>query len=122
MEKKIKDYKDLEVWQISRRLVLATYELCKSFPKNEEYGLRTQMQRSVISIPSNIAEGYLRGGRKEYTYFLGIAAGSAAELDTQLILAHDLKFIGSEQYTMANALLLSVRKMLFVLRRKLQNK
>ena len=86
----LQTYKDLIVWQRSRELTKSVYELCAQLPKDETFGLASQLKRAVVSIASNIAEGYLRNNRKEYVHFLGIALGSAAEVETQLILVHDL--------------------------------
>ena len=88
----IKSYKDLEIWKRSRLLVKRVYELTKMFPREERYDLISQIRRAVISIPSNIAEGHSRPGRKDFAQFLAIAIGSSAELETQLILAHDLEY------------------------------
>ena len=83
-------FKELIVWQKSRVLVKDVYLLCEKLPTSERFGLVSQMQRSAVSVPSNIAEGYRRRNVKEYLQFLGIASGSAAELETQLILCNDL--------------------------------
>jgi len=83
----MRPFEKLEVWQQSMRLVKAIYDLTKAFPKDEIYGLTSQMRRAAVSIPSNIAEGSARAGRKEYAYFINIAKGSLAELDTQLKIA-----------------------------------
>ncbi|MCF8345876.1 MAG: four helix bundle protein [Bacteroidales bacterium] len=83
----MRPFEKLEVWQQSMRLVKAIYDLTKDFPKDEIYGLTSQMRRAAVSIPSNIAEGSARAGRKEYAYFINIAKGSLAELDTQLKIA-----------------------------------
>jgi len=88
----IKSHKDLIVWQKSIELVLSIYQLTKDFPKEEVYGLTSQIRRSAISIPSNIAEGRSRGTRKDFTQFLRIAFGSGAELETQLLIARKLSF------------------------------
>ena len=80
----MKDYKDLIVWQKSMELVKNTYEIINCLPKDERFALADQMRRSVISIPSNIAEGYERKSTKEYVQFLFIANASRAELETQL--------------------------------------
>jgi four helix bundle protein len=80
-------YRDLRVWQASLDLVVDIYRLCELLPKSEQFGLTSQIQRSAVSIPSNIAEGQQRNGNKEFRQFLGIARGSAAELSTQLLLA-----------------------------------
>jgi len=87
---KIKSHKDLIVWQKSFQLVKEIYGICSQLPKEEIFGLQSQMKRSAISIPSNIAEGASRGSRKDYKQFLRIAYGSCSELETQLLLAEDL--------------------------------
>ncbi|MBI4090183.1 MAG: four helix bundle protein [Candidatus Kerfeldbacteria bacterium] len=84
------DFKDLRVWQRSIALVKRVYTITKNFPNDEKYGLVAQIRRSAISIPSNIAEGHLRGTKKEFRQFVVIARGSCAELETQLVLAHEL--------------------------------
>lgn len=86
-------YKDLIVWQKSRILVRKIYLLTLKLPKEEIFGITNQIRRAVISIPSNIAEGYDRGSNKEFVRFLKIAKGSAAEVETQLILCIDLGYL-----------------------------
>lgn len=83
----IKTYRDLYVWRLGMDLSVATYALTQTFPREEMYGLSSQMRRASVSIPSNIAEGYGRERRAEYVRFLQIALGSLRELETQLILA-----------------------------------
>ena len=83
----MKNYKDLKVWQRGLEVVAATYLLVRQLPREEIYGLRGQMTRAAVSIPSNIAEGSSRTSEKEYRHFLEIALGSCFELDTQLIVA-----------------------------------
>ena len=78
-------YRDLNVWKKAIKLVKAIYKLTQTFPKEEIYGLTSQMRRSAVSIPSNIAEGQARRGNKEFSQFLYVSKGSAAELETQLI-------------------------------------
>jgi four helix bundle protein len=90
---KLDSYKDLVVYETSYQLTLDVYKVTKSFPKEEIYGLVSQMRRSSASIPANIAEGYRRGHRKEYLQFLHIALGSCAELETFLSLSHDLGYL-----------------------------
>ncbi len=92
-------YKDLLVWQKSIQLVTEVYRLSKTLPKEEVYGLVSQMQRAAVSIPSNIAEGHDRNSDKEFSQFLCIARGSLAELETQLIIAKNLDYINQEQMT-----------------------
>ena len=89
----LRNHKDLDVWKKSMTLVLDTYKMSKSFPKSEIYGLASQMRRSAVSIPSNIAEGAARKSRKEFNQFLYIALGSLAELETQIIIACQLGYI-----------------------------
>ena len=87
------DYKDLEVWQKALDLVTATYELTGGFPESEKFGIVNQMRRSAVSIPSNIAEGSARHHAKDFIHFLRIADGSAAELETQLIISRRLGYL-----------------------------
>lgn len=87
------DYKELDIWVQARVLVKTVYVLTKSFPKDEQFSLTSQVRRCVISIPSNIAEGCGRQSNKETIHFLHIARGSLFELETQLILAEDLNYI-----------------------------
>jgi four helix bundle protein len=81
---KIKDYKDLKVWQLGIEIVDKIYLVTESFPKDEQYGLISQMRRAAVSIPSNIAEGFVRNYTKEYKQFLYVSLGSCAELETHL--------------------------------------
>lgn len=83
----IKSYKDLIVWQKSIFLVKEVYTLTEDYPREELFGLVSQMRRAAVSIPSNIAEGKCRGTRKDYAYFLTHAFGSGAELETQIIIS-----------------------------------
>lgn len=98
MSEKIKDFKDLKVWQESMSLAREIYRVTKLFPKEEQFILCSQMKRSAISIPSNIAEGFRRKYNKEYNQFINIALGSSAELETQLILSKDFKFISNDDF------------------------
>lgn len=92
-------YVELEVWKQSRQLALSIYDLTKSYPYNEQFGLTSQMRRCAVSIPSNIAEGCGRVHRKETTHFLSISRGSLYELETQLYIAKDLNYISEDQLT-----------------------
>ena len=94
------DYKDLPAWRLSRALVSDIYLLTKNFPEDERFGLTNQIRRAVVSIPSNIAEGYNRRSDKEFAHFLKIAKGSAAEVETQLILSFDLGYITTKESEM----------------------
>ena len=92
------DTNKLIVWQKSHELVLKIYEITKSFPKDEQFGLTSQIRRAVVSIPSNIVEGKARGSNKDYKRFLLIARGSLEEVKYQLLLAKDLKYIDEVSY------------------------
>ena len=89
MEHTVKSCRDLVAWQRARELVRETYLLTAAFPAGERFGLVSQMNRSAVSIPSNIAEGHGRATTQDYLHFLRIARGSAYELETQLVLAQD---------------------------------
>jgi four helix bundle protein len=91
--KKIKGHKDLEVWKKSMDIVESIYKDTARFPKEEIYGITAQMRRAAVSIPSNIAEGAARNGKKEFVQFLYIALGSLSELETQIIITERLRYI-----------------------------
>jgi four helix bundle protein len=94
----MQSYKDLIVYQKSYKLALEIYQTTKNYPKEEIYGLTSQMRRSSVSIPCNIAEGYRRGHRKEYIQFLHMAHGSCGELETLLSLSQDLGLIEKDSF------------------------
>ena len=94
-------YRDLKVWQAAMQLAEEVYRLSARFPKHEIYGLASQLQRSAVSLPSNIAEGHGRNSHKEFNHFLGIALGSLAELETQFILAQHLDYLPEEEISHA---------------------
>ena len=108
----MKTHKDLDLWKISVDLVTIIYQLTSSFPKEEIFGLTNQMRRASVSIPSNIAEGAARNYNKEFLQFLYMALGSQQELDTQLLIAKNLKFISEEQYNNTLIEIQSVGKLL----------
>ena len=89
---KVKTHKDLDVWKEAMTLARKVYSLTKGFPKEENFGLASQMRRAAVSIPSNIAEGAARDSRKEFIRFLYLALGSAAEIETQMLLSRGLNF------------------------------
>lgn len=115
----LKSHKELIVWQKSIVLVKEVYIFTSKFPKDEIYGLTSQMRRAAVSIPSNIAEGYSRKNIKEYLQFLRISYGSSAELETQIIIAKDL--YKDVKYSNAELLLVEILKMLNVIIEKLEN-
>ena len=114
-----RSYKDLVVWQKGIALAKLVYQLTKSFPSEEKFGLVAQMRRAAVSIPSNIAEGQARHTTGEFIQFISHAEGSVAELDTQLILSIELKFCRDVGAEAAFELIAELRRMLNVLRRKL---
>lgn len=89
-------YKSLEVWKLSVQMVKAIYELTRQFPKEELYGITSQIRRAAISIPSNIAEGNSRRNKKEFQQYLFIALGSLSELETQLVISFELGYVADE--------------------------
>ena len=93
MDEKIRSHKDLQVWQEAMVLVTEIYRLSENFPESEKFGLTSQIRRSAISIPSNIAEGFARKGNKELIQFLYISIGSLSELETQYEIAKNLNYI-----------------------------
>lgn len=92
----VQSYRDLVAWQKSFQLVLAVYRGTQVFPKTETYGLVTQLRRAAVSIPSNIAEGHARTTTGEFKHFLGIAMGSLAEVETQILLCQSLGYVAAE--------------------------
>ena len=113
-------YRDLDVWQNSMNLVEAVYKTTADFPVEEKYGLSSQIRRCAVSVPSNIAEGFMRKSTKEYIQFLYISLGSLGELDTQLEISNRLKYI-SNQENLNNQTLI-IRKQLYGLVKSLKNK
>jgi len=95
---KIVSYKDLQIWKNGINLVGEIYNLTRGMPKEEMFGLVSQMRRAAVSVPSNIAEGFARQSFREYIQFLSIAVSSCAELDTQLVIALQQKYISDIQY------------------------
>ena len=93
---KIKSYKDLKVWQKGIEIVVLTYQITKTFPEEEKFGLISQLRRASVSVPSNIAEGWGRGTKAQYAHFLKIARGSLLEIETQLIISEKLNYTKNE--------------------------
>jgi four helix bundle protein len=112
----IKSFKDLRVWQLGMDLVVHVYRLTEVFPKQEAYGLSSQMQRAAVSVPSNIAEGHTREHGKEYLRHISISQSSLAELETQLEIAMRLGYLSAEQLSDALSLSSSLGKQLYALR------
>jgi four helix bundle protein len=115
----MKDFRQLKVWEKAHVLTLAVYRNSKDFPKEEIYGLTSQMKRSASSIPTNIAEGCGRGSDADFARFMQMAMGSACELQYQLILSRDLEYLTAKQYLELEKELSEVQRMLTTLIKKL---
>ncbi|QDH78149.1 four helix bundle protein [Echinicola soli] len=112
-------YKELQVWKNATELAVDIYEITEKLPKQEKFGLISQINRAVVSIPSNIAEGAGRNSNKDFDRFLGIALGSAFELDTQLIISNKLDYIEKSDYVKVSKNLETIHNMIFGLKRSL---
>lgn len=110
---RINNYKDLDVWKKSIDLVSNIYELLPKYPQDEKYALVDQMRRSSISVPSNIAEGQARGSEKEFVQFLNFSRGSLAELETQLIISHRLRYLNQSDFQLVMDKIEEINRMLF---------
>ena len=108
----MKDFRQLKVWEKAHQLALAIYKVTKGFPKEEIYGLTSQIRRASMSVPTNIAEGCGRNTDADFARFLQIAMGSASETEYQLLLSHDLEFLTKEQYEKLNTDVTEIKRML----------
>ena len=115
----MRSHKDLDVWKRSVDLVTIIYSLTKGFPKEEIYGLTNQIRRAAVSIPSNISEGAGRNHSREFIQFLFISLGSVSELETQIIISENLKYLLSEDSIKIQSELSELRKMILGLIRSL---
>ena len=115
------NFRELKTWQKAMHLVSDTYRLCKTFPKAEMYGLTQQLQRAAVSIPSNIAEGCGRDSDNQLCQYLDIANGSACEVETQILLAHDLNYINLQQTELIVNKIQEVQRMIRGFKAKIQN-
>lgn len=110
--KKIKSFTDLIVWQKAHQLVLDVYRATKEFPKEEIFVLTSQVRRAVVSISSNIAEGFSRRSYPDKIHFFTMSSGSITELQSQLLIARDLGYLNTEQHSKLNDLTIEVHKLL----------
>jgi len=108
----MKDFRELKVWHKAHKLVLEIYKITYKFPKEEIYGLTSQIRRSIASVPTNIAEGCGRGSNRELKKFLIISMGSASEVEYQILLSYELGYIDGSIYKKFNNDILEVKKML----------
>jgi len=116
----MKDFRKLNVWEKAHLLAIEAYKVTSAFPKDELYGLTSQLRRACISIPANIAEGCGREGEAEFRRFLQIAFGSACELEYHILLARDLTFLKENDYEHLNTRVAEVKRMLTALIKKLK--
>ena len=115
MQKQVRSYRDLVVWQQGIELVKDIYAVTKLFQLHEPYALSDQLQRAAVSVPSNIAEGQARQHTKEFRQFLYISLGSLSEVDTQIVVAQELSYISDEQAQQIFQKIIRLRKMLYAL-------
>ena len=108
----MKDFRKLAVWEKAHALTLMVYQIPSFFPRDELWGLRSQIRRACVSIPANIAEGCGKEGDAEFSRYLRIAMGSSSELEYELLLAHDLRYLDEKTYQSLGASLGEVRRML----------
>lgn len=118
----IKNFKDIYVWQKAHELTLLVYELTKKNPKEELFGLVSQIRRSAVSVPSNIVEGFKRNGEKDDKHFCNVAQASLEELKYQMFLSKDLKYLLETEYKKFESLSIEVSKLLHLWIKGKQNK
>jgi four helix bundle protein len=116
----MKNFRDLMVWQKSHALALAIYQATREFPKDELYGLTSQLRRSAVSIPANIAEGCGRGSDADLGRFLQMAMGSASEVEYHLLLANDLQYLSGDSFHECTNQVCEVKRMLASFLQKLK--
>lgn len=109
----MRDFRELKVWTKAHQVALEVYRQSRAFPADERFGLTAHLRKSATSVPSNIAEGCGRDTEKELARFLSIAAGSATELEYQLLLAHDLEYLPRDAYAPLNEQVAEVKRMLY---------
>lgn len=109
----MRDFRELKVWHKAHQVALQVYRQSRDFPTDERFGLTAHLRKSATSVPSNIAEGCGRDGQKELCRFFSIAAGSASELEYQLLLAHDLDYLSRDTYVALIEQVAEVKRMLY---------
>lgn len=118
----MRPHEKLDVWNKAIEFVVTIYQITESFPKEEKFGLTSQIRRAAVSIPANIAEGAARESNKESIYFLSNAQGSASEVETELLIAYRLGYLKENTYTETRAILDSIGRMLIGLSQHLKRK
>ena len=116
----MRNYKDLKIWKRSVELASLIYQLTSKFPSEEKFGIISQLRRASILISSNIAEGSARSSEKDFSRFIDIAYGSLCEVETQLIIAHDLKFISNQEHERIHLEVNELQKMIYTFSRTLK--
>ena len=109
----MRNFLNLEIWKRSHQFVLKIYNITKSFPREEVFGLSSQMRRSSSSIPTNIAEGCGRNTNPQFVHFLNISSGSCSEIQYQLILSRDLTYISEKAFEELHSEIIEIRKMIY---------
>jgi len=115
----MRDFKKYDIWKLSHKLTLDIYKISNAFPKEEVYGLTSQIRRASSSVPTNISEGCGRSSDTEFNRFLTIAIASACETEYLLILSKDLKYINTEQFNELNSEVNTIKKKIYTLKQKL---
>ena len=118
----MRDYRKFEVWKLSHEFALKLYPVLNQFPREELYGLTSQLKRASLSVPTNIVEGVSRSSEKEFAYFINIAIGSAAETEYLIEFAKELGFFKNDDYKQFQEKIVSIRKMLSALYTTLNRK
>jgi four helix bundle protein len=108
----MRSFRDLKVWLKGHESTLSVYRLTKSFPREEAYGLTSQLRRAAASIPANIAEGCVRGSGPDFRRFLQIALGSASEVEYHILLSHELGYLNKNQYESLSGCAIELKRML----------
>ena len=116
----MKNFRDLKVWEKAHLLTLDSYRVTNSFPRQELFGITSQIRRAAASIGANIAEGCGKRGNGEFQRYLNIAAGSASELEYHFLLAHDLRLLDTAAYARLDGAVVEVKRMLSALVRKIE--
>ncbi|MET0625619.1 MAG: four helix bundle protein [Pyrinomonadaceae bacterium] len=118
----MRPHEKLEVWSRAVDFVTVIYRMTDNFPREEKFGLTSQIRRAAVSVPANIAEGAARESPREFAHFLSNAQGSASELATELLIAHRLRFLGEQDYSDLNSELDNIGRMLFGLSQHVKKK
>ena len=115
----MRDFKKYDIWKLSHQFTLMIYSISSSFPKDETYNLVSQIRRSTLSIPTNIAEGCGRNSDKEFNQFLNIALGSATETEYLILLAKDLNYLNEVNYLLLDQQINTIKSKIYTLKNKL---